>query len=105
MTQATKDMDQCSVCATCGLHMMCVALKGSRMSLSGSRQEEAVNVCDVSPPEQPQQLVSAIDMSVSRALSCQPYCVLLTPAVARERKKECLCAGWQTAILVANEYT
>lgn len=54
MTQATKDMDQCSVCATCGLYMICVALKGSRMSLSGSRQEEAVSVCEVSPPVQPQ---------------------------------------------------
>lgn len=91
MTQATKDMEQCSICATCDLYMMYVALKGSRMSLSGCRQEEAVSVCDVSPPVQPQQLVSAIDMSVSRALSCQLYCALLTPAVARERKKECVC--------------
>lgn len=96
-------MEQCFVCATYSLY---VALKGSRMSLSGCHREEAVSVWKVSLPVQPQQLVSAIEMSVSRALSCQPYCALLTPAESeRVEERGCLCAGWQTAILVANENT
>lgn len=103
MALVPKDMEQCSVCATYSLY---VALKGSRMSLSGCHREEAVSVCEVSPPVQPQQLVSAIDMSVSRALSCQPYCALLTPAESeRAEERGCLCTGWQTAILAANENT
>lgn len=99
-------MEQCSVSATYGLYVMCVALKGSQMSLSGCHREEAVSVCDVFLPVQLQQLVSAIDMSVFRALSCQPYCALLIPAESkRAEERGCLCAGWQTAILVANENT
>lgn len=85
MPPAAEDAEQVSVFATCGPYVMCVAVKGSQMSLSGCHREEAVIVYPAHPLQcSSQQLVCAIDMSVSTALSCHPYCALLTPA-ERER--------------------
>lgn len=53
MAQAADDAEQLSVFSTCGPYVMCVAVKGNRMSLSGCHREEAaVSVCSASPPVQ-----------------------------------------------------